>query len=291
LRTRLAAIDPDGDAEAGVRAVRESRRLRAAAQELRRGAAESCGSLESILAEAAAAKAAGERLPMSDDDLAALSADVEDARAQLGELARRRGALEQEHLTLEAAPSAADLAGRCRALEERIEQAHRDRDRLALASSILRDAERRYRDRFGPAFLARASRYLAAITHGRWEAILLGEGRASATPQLEVRGPGSSLPVAVAEPLSRGAREQVFMALRFALIDELDPQRLLPIFCDETFVHWDETRVDALTPIMSALAPRQVIIATCHATLADRLVEAGAVAVHLEPERRYTPVA
>jgi uncharacterized protein YhaN len=183
----------------------------------------------------------------------------------------------------------ADAAGEAEVYEERLRLAAVRRDRLALASSVLLHAERRFREEHGPSFLRAASRYLAVITGGRYERLLLGQHAGDDTPRLEaIQGDRA---VTVAPPLSRGTLEQVYVALRLALVDEIDPGRLLPLYLDEALVNWDDDRVDALLPLLGALEGRQVLVATCHPELAARLGALGAAVIATPGRREPSPVS
>jgi uncharacterized protein YhaN len=286
LESRLASVTPSGVLDDGVAVILEARRLRVAADERERAAIDRYGDLDGIVEEAAVLTRAGEAVALDQADLALLTVDEQNANERLGEARQRRGALEQERRPLAERPGAADLAGQIEAIEERVRDAQRGRDRLALASSVLRHAERTYRERYGPRYLKAASRYLELITGGRWVQIMIGEAASGATPRLEVVGVDSPVPCEVGPPLSRGTLEQIFVALRLALVDELDPQRQLPLFLDEALVHWDDERVGGLVPLLAAMTDRQVLVATCHPDLAERVAEATAAVVVSMPTTR-----
>ena len=126
------------------------------------------------------------------------------------------------------------------------------------------------RERYAPAWLQSASRYLEAITHGRYSAIAIVE-TPGGEPVLEVTRAGEAMPVRVGPPLSRGTLEQIYVAVRLALVDAIDAEARLPMFLDELFAHWDAHRLDALVRVLGAVEGRQVVVSTCHAALADRL--------------------
>ena len=88
---------------------------------------------------------------------------------------------------------------------------------------------------------------------------------------LEVTRAGEAMPVRVGAPLSRGTLEQIYVAVRLALVDAIDGEARLPLFLDELFAHWDAHRLDALVRVLGAVEGRQVVVSTCHAALADRL--------------------
>ena len=101
-------------------------------------------------------------------------------------------------------------------------------------------------------------------------------------PVLEVTRAGEAMPVRVGPPLSRGTLEQIYVAVRLALVDAIDAEARLPMFLDELFAHWDAHRLDALVRVLGAVEGRQVVVSTCHAALADRLERAcGARVIEL----------
>ncbi len=277
LLVKLQAVAPGDGLDAAVSAVLTARRLRSAADERLRSANAAFGDLAAIAAEAAELERRGTPLVLDDAALARLDAERSRNTAALEELQHRRGALVAERHALAALPGVADAAGEAAVYEEQLRVVERRRDRLALTSSVLLHAERRFREEHGPGFLTAASAYLTAITGGRYDRLLIGEQNGNEPPRLEVLRHGR--PVPVGAPLSRGTLEQIYVALRLALVDEVDPHRLLPLFLDEALVNWDDDRVDGLLPLLAALQGRQAIFTTCHPTLAARLGAVGAAVI------------
>ncbi len=277
LLVKLQAVAPGAGLDAAVAAVLNARRLRSAADERLRSANAAFGDLAAIAAEAEDLERRGAPLVLDDDALARLEAERGRVTTALEELQHRRGALVAERQALVALPGVADAAGEAAVYEEQLRAVERRRDRLALTSSILLHAERRFREQHGPGFLTAASAYLAAITGGRYDRLLIGEQNGNEPPRLEVLRHGR--PVPVGAPLSRGTLEQIYVALRLALVDEVDPHRLLPLFLDEALVNWDDDRVDGLLPLLAALQGRQAIFTTCHPALAARLGAVGAAVI------------
>jgi uncharacterized protein YhaN len=272
ISERLLAVDPDPDR--ALERVREARRLRGGADERERSARATYGDLE----RTAAAIASGELAVLSPQELEALAVEEQEQAHALEEVRHRRGALEAERDVLSAAGSL-DPGGAVAACREQREQLARERDRIAFVASTIAAAERRFRERHGPAFLAAAGRHLAHITGGRYHGVhLAADSPEAGAPRLElVREDGERRPVA--PPLSRGTLEQVYLALRLALLDELDPTSLLPLYLDEALVNWDDRRSDGLIALLGSLGGRQAIVGTCHPELAERLAASGAVVV------------
>jgi uncharacterized protein YhaN len=288
LLVKLSSLRPGQGLDAAIAAIARARKLRAAAEERIRGANAAHGDVAAIAAEAASLEADGTPLVLDAAALTALEAEQAANARALEDLQRRRGALNAERQALAAQPGVADAAGEAAVYEDLLRATEVRRDRLALAASVLAHAERRFRDEHGPSFLRAAGRYLTTITNGRYDRLLIAAHAGNEPPRLEVLRGG--LPVPVAPPLSRGTLEQIYVALRLALVDEIDPGRQLPLYLDEALVNWDDDRLDGLLPLLAALEGRQVLVATCHPELATRLGALGAAVIATPGRREPSPV-
>lgn len=85
----------------------------------------------------------------------------------------------------------------------------------------------------------------------------------------------------VGEPLSQGTRDQIYLAVRLAIVEHLDEgQERLPLFLDEVFVNWDAFRRGCGYDVLRETARRrQVFLFTCHPWLAAELEELLSVRV------------
>jgi len=66
--------------------------------------------------------------------------------------------------------------------------------------------------------------------------------------------------------MSRGTREQLYLAMRFGLIDEYETRsEPLPAVMDDVFVNFDDERDERIIKILSQFSKqRQVLVLTCH---------------------------
>lgn len=140
-----------------------------------------------------------------------------------------------------------------------------ERDRLMFISRIVSEAERLYRKSQKPDFLIRASRYMQLLSHSKYEEILMTESGGF------VLKSGSEL-VPMSETVSRGTKEQMYLALKLAMTFRLDPLGQYPILMDEIAVNFDKRRQEGLFKVIEELSSqRQVMYFTCH----DWFVEAA----------------
>jgi uncharacterized protein YhaN len=81
-----------------------------------------------------------------------------------------------------------------------------------------------------------------------------------------------------AESLSTGAIQQLYLAMRLAIMSHLDHDReRLPVFIDEVLVNWDAERRQRGFQLLHELSQtRQVFVMTCHERWAEELIDAGA---------------
>jgi uncharacterized protein YhaN len=83
--------------------------------------------------------------------------------------------------------------------------------------------------------------------------------------------------------MSRGTREQLYLALRFGLIEEYEKRsEPLPIVMDDIFVNFDDDRnSQILDRVREFSKKRQVIVLTCHKRTLDAYSSRGANAVNI----------
>ncbi|MCH7988707.1 MAG: AAA family ATPase [Planctomycetes bacterium] len=153
---------------------------------------------------------------------------------------------------------------------------------LQWAGRILEKVRSRFERTRQPATLTAASHYLNRLTAGKYANIWtpLGERRLMTDNQ-----DGRTLKV---EQLSGGTREQLFLSIRFALVDEFRRQGIeLPMVLDDVIVNFDQQRAEAAVETLLELTARghQILFFTCHAHLARLFESRGAKLIRL-PENR-----
>jgi uncharacterized protein YhaN len=146
-------------------------------------------------------------------------------------------------------------------LEKRLEDAIRRWQVLAVTCCILDMIRTTYELHRQPETLQEASHYLDRLTQGRYHRVWtpLGE-HALRVDDAE----GHSLP---AEVLSRGTREQLFLALRLALASSYARRGApLPLVLDDVLVNFDADRAKAAAAVLRDFAAmgHQLLVFTCH---------------------------
>ena len=232
LRKRYGTTDPKGilaEARSYAELGGEMRTLTAAAEELRAGLPEG--------------DADGSEPP----DTAALAAAAEELRAVSAAKARllaRRDAL----------PDRETLIDRIDALRSEIDKAARTFAALGAALDELAAADEEMQARFAPALSRRTERIFRALTAERYDSLTLDRDLTAA-----VRLSGEEMPRADYY-LSRGARDQLYLALRLALCEDSD----CPLILDDALIAFDDKRMGlALDCLRELSETRQILLFTC----------------------------
>lgn len=221
--------------------------------------------LEELKKEIAAARRDEPGWNVTDEAVVEAETELKAVREQWDRLGDEMSRLSQHAKGLEAQPTLDQVDGELAALEEERERIRRQRDRLVVLARVLQEADRRFRDEHQPDVLRRAGEYLDLITGGRYVRLFLEPTDKGERLTLQERGNPFPYPVEDV-PISRGTLDQIYLALRLAVIDHLDAdQEPMPLFLDEVFVNWDEGRRErALLLLDQVSGRRQVFLFTCH---------------------------
>jgi uncharacterized protein YhaN len=253
LLEECGATDPaDLRERVGLAAAR--RRLAGEADAARRALVALSGpgdALVRLLEETAAVGEIAERR----DRLASVRASIEERTSERDACVQAIGALRHQVDELAASEAASDIRQRRADLVSRLE-AEADRWSVhSLAVALLRRTRERFEREHRPGVLRTAEAFLSDWTGGRYRRITAPLG--GSIEGLE-RADGTRVPV---DGLSRGTQEQLYLALRFGLIEHFaDEAEPLPIVMDEILVNFDETRAARAARTIEQLARRHQII-------------------------------
>ena len=125
-----------------------------------------------------------------------------------------------------------------------------------MALETLNQATMDLQRRFAPRISARAKELFARLTGGRYERLTLASDFS-----MEVAATDEDTPHGVLWR-SDGTADQLYLALRLAVAEELTPHA--PLVLDDAFVRFDDTRLAAAMEILQEYAEnKQVILFTC----------------------------
>ena len=284
-----AGCDAVGQLEAVEQRSREAAARRAKLDQLNeRLSAESAGvALEDFVAAIEALDADQVLVEMSENQRRLHERDEHHTR-----LSTEIGGLDRDLKAMDGNARAGEAAEEAQSILAQLEE-HTERFiRLKLAATILRREIEDYRVKNQSPLLARASDFFRRLTIGSFRAVATDFDEED-NPVLEgVRATGQRVRV---ESLSDGTRDQLFLALKLASVEQFIADcEPMPFIVDDVLVAFDHEREAAVLEALRELAGKtQVILFTHHrhlVELAGRIL-GGAVKVHDLDAQRKAAVA
>ena len=263
--------------------VRDEDELRARAsraavrRELHRRVAEALDRLRVLLGDEAEIQQVGEALRASDPaaheaETIACRDRLEEIESLVGDHQRAEGALRRNIRELESSDELGRLRQELAVLEATAAEEARRWTVRAITLRLLEETRARYERERQPQVIRDAERYFTLITGGRYTAIVAPPGHASVRVE-----EGARLRQKEPDELSRGTQEQLYLALRFGLIEQFARSaEALPVVMDDILVNFDEDRAARAAEAIRELArTHQVIYFTCHRRVSELLDPRG----------------
>ena len=183
---------------------------------------------------------------------------------EISRLGARHGQLKAAFDALNGSDAAARAAARQQEAAAGMAEAAERYLRLKTAARLLQWSMERFRQtRQGP-MLARASEIFQALTLGSFSRLLVDADSHDSPRLVSIRTDGNK-PVEV-PGLSEGTRDQLYLALRLAALDQQASQgSRMPLIADDLFINFDDRRTEAGLQVLGDVSRRmQVILLTHH---------------------------
>ena len=175
------------------------------------------------------------------------------------------GMLEQQRLQnrmgqyqgrMEALGSRENLLKQREQIQQRIDKLEDTYAALSIAQETLMEARAELQRRFAPRITRKAQEFLSRMTDGRYHSLAMSE-------DLSLRaGAGEEETLHDAIWRSDGTVDQLYLALRLAVVEELMPQA--PLVLDDALVRFDDVRMAETVRILRDMAKeKQIILFTC----------------------------
>jgi uncharacterized protein YhaN len=202
--------------------------------------------------------------------LAGVTARLEELHQRLDRLKDQRGRLQERREVLERSEELGQTLLTEQSLAARLTHLARRWAVLTLALHFLKQGRHRFEAESQPQVLKEAGRFFEELTAGRYRGVVatLEDHRLQA-----VTRQGSHLP---ADHLSRGTLEQLYLALRFALVRSYHQQGInLPLVLDDVLVNFDHRRARQAVRLLGEMsASHQILFFTCHRHMVDLIKDA-----------------
>ncbi len=199
------------------------------------------------------------------DELRGAESTLEELMQRTTDQTEERGRLQERMQALSSDEASSRLRGRREELVEKLRVLAAEWSKHVVARSLLVRARNRYEEHRQPDVVRRAQTFFHGLTGGRYPKlhVTVGEQEITVIDETGVRK--------TPEQLSRGTYEQLYLALRFGLIQSMGNEtERLPVIVDEVLVNFDLKRARrAATAFVDLSRTNQVLVLTCHQWIVD----------------------
>ena len=208
------------------------------------------------------------RLDQESGELSEQIAEVDSCRNSRRE---ERGGIDNELAQLMGEEESSRLRVHRNTLLEQLQEHAREWSRLTLAEALLEKTRQKFEQERQPSVIRHAQDFFSGVTGQRYHRLYAPIGDQTITVT-DATG-ASKQP----DELSRGTREQLYLALRFGLIREFgEHAERLPVVIDEALVNFDPERALLAAESFAELSQtNQVLVFTCHPATADMFADAA----------------
>ena len=215
---------------------------------------------------------------LNNSDLSRLDAEYGELEDEIikmeeirSELQEERGRISNTLEQLAGEEESSVLRKRRNTLKEQLLEHARKWSQLVLEKTLLEMTQQKFEQERQPDVIKHAQEFFYNVTDKRYNRLYAPIGEKKIMVE-DVDG-NTKHP----HELSRGTREQLYLALRFGLIQDLGERtKRLPIVIDEALVNFDPYRARLTVQSLGLLAKtNQVLVFTCHPGMRDLLVDAA----------------
>jgi len=192
--------------------------------------------------------------------LESVSEELDELHTKRDEIHKELGEAENQINILTSNKELLNLLYQKEVKQEQLNKLSKDWTTNQIALFMLEQAKVNYEKERQPSVIQSAQKIFSQITDGKYQRIF------KPLDSDEILADESSGLRKKVYELSRGSREQLYLAMRLGLIEEYEIRsEPLPIIMDDVLVNFDDSRGKKVLEILGSFAKeRQVIILTCH---------------------------
>lgn len=201
-------------------------------------------------------------------EIAEISSRLRAANTEIKEISEEKGKLQNQIKQMEEDYTLSELNQQYANNQAELKRKTKEYLVASIARDILDKTMKVYEIEKQPKVIQLASEYFKIMSNGSYKRIV----KSIDTQDIEViRQDDVRLKP---QYLSRGTVEQLFLAMRFAIIDEFSKQANLPIVLDDILVNFDGIRLEKTLDVIEEMAKKhQILIFTCHNHISDSLIK------------------
>lgn len=145
----------------------------------------------------------------------------------------------------------------------------KEKNRLLAMREIIQKSNKAFKEDYQPDIIKDANNYFNIFTNSKYDKILINQETKDIYLDL------GKYDKAITSGFSRGTMDQLYLALRLAIIKHYEQSIEMPLLLDEFFSNWDQERLIAFIKILESIkVNRQIIITTCKENIVKTLKDA-----------------
>lgn len=148
-----------------------------------------------------------------------------------------------------------DLENELQMLKQEVQAQEEQAAMIEECMQLISELSEEIHSDFGPALNREVSRMINTLTEGRYQRVVVDK---ELTIKLDTENG-----FVTAEQLSTGTREQLYLALRLAMVNVMYPEKNMPILFDDSFVYYDDVRLEKTLAWLMQQGYEQILIFTC----------------------------
>ncbi|MDM8534272.1 hypothetical protein QUF55_06155 [Clostridiaceae bacterium HSG29] len=140
----------------------------------------------------------------------------------------------------------------------------KEKDNLVFMRELIKLSDMKFKEDNQPDIVKKVNEFFNVFTSDKYDKILLDEISKDIFIKFE------NFNKDISDGFSKGTTDQLFLALRLALIEHYEKDVKLPIVLDEIFANWDDKRIGNFIELLSKISnERQFIILTCKSSVVE----------------------
>lgn len=200
------------------------------------------------------------------NEIQIISAKIKDYSDKVKDLLEEKGSLTNQLNVIENDQKLSQLNQDYINLQSELKTKTKELLTINFTKAILEASMKVYETEKQPKVIKQASEYFKKMTDNKYINIVAPIGSS------EIEVIREDLVRFLPQFLSRGTVEQLFLAMRFALVKEFSKQLSLPIIMDDIFVNFDYLRLDNTIDVLNDLShDHQILLFTCHQHVTSRI--------------------
>lgn len=209
-----------------------------------------------------------------ENELLALSIEIDAAKEEFGTKIKHKGELEGELKRLQGSDTIMTLETELVSINSVIDVHLRRWALLGASSFLLKRTLSRYETERQPAVISRAAELFAEVTRGRYNALIPREEPAGRRTLEVWRADGGHIDSTL---LSSGTQQQLYLCVRLAYAENFSERATsLPLVLDDVLVNFDPVRSLEVTRAITKVATmHQVLLFTCHPHTVETFAQVG----------------